>query len=108
MEKSVIFTLVFALLLFFGFLTWYFSHRARHKERLLMIEKGIPTIKDHTGAPFPWLKLGVVLLGLGIGLLLIAILATNGLLKGPGSLPISILAICGGVSLLIANYIGKK
>ncbi|WP_293946923.1 MULTISPECIES: DUF6249 domain-containing protein [unclassified Sphingobacterium] len=108
MEKSVIFAVVFTLLLLFGFLTWYFSHRARHKERLLRIEKGIPPIQERTDTPFPWLKLGVVVLGLGVGLLLIAILANNGLLKGPGSLPISILAICGGLSLVIANYIGKK
>lgn len=108
MERLITFIAVLFILLLFGFLTWYFVHKARHKERILMIEKGIYTEKDKQILKFPWLKLGIVILGLGLGLLLIGLLAKNGLLNGPGSIPIGILSIAGAVSLIIANYIERK
>ncbi len=96
------------------FLVWFFSHKARHKERMLMIEKGLNVdelLRKGKSFKFPWLKLGVVIIGLSMGLLLIALLVGMRLLdKGGNALPLSILGTCGGISLVIANYInrGKK
>lgn len=93
------------------FLAWFFSHKARHKERMMMIEKGLnidELSKKEEGKiiRFPWLKLGVVILGLSVGLLIIALLvALNVLDKGGNALPLSILGICGGISFIIANYL---
>lgn len=105
------------------FLAWYFSHRAKHKERMMMIEKGLipgQPEKNETGSDanellrkrkafsFPWLKIGVVVIGLSVGLLLIAVLvALNLLNKGGNALPLSILGICGGASMVIAGNSNK-
>ncbi len=102
------------------FLAWFFSHKAKHKERMLMIEKGRNVdelSKKETGfdkplreeiSRFPWLKLGVVITGLSVGLLIVGVLAKLDLLhKVGGALPLSILGICGGVSFIIANYLNN-
>lgn len=109
-EKTIIFITLIIILSGFIFLAWYFSHRARHKEMLLMIEKGIDVqkTKRDKASRFPWLKLGIVLLGTSFGLITIAILAKNNLLTGSGALPLSILGISAGTSLLIAHSVGQK
>lgn len=109
-EKTAIFITLVIILSVFIFLAWYFSHRARHKETLLMIEKGIDVqkAKDGKESKFPWLKSGIVLLGTSFGLIIIAILAKNDLLNGSGTLPLSILGISAGISLLVAHSVGQK
>jgi len=93
------------------FLVWFFSHKAKHKERLLMIEKELTADKQskkEKNFSFPWLKLGIVVTGLSIGLLLIALLAGLKLLdKGGNALPLAILGVCGGISMVIANYVNS-
>ncbi|MDP9230320.1 MAG: hypothetical protein M3O67_06585 [Bacteroidota bacterium] len=105
------------------FLVWFFSHKAKHKERMMMIEKGRNVdelskkeasfsfdelLRKEKSFRFPWLKLGVMVIGLSIGLLIIAVLARLNLLdKGGNALPLSILGICGGISLVIANYLNS-
>ncbi len=53
------------------FFTWFFIHKARAKERLLMIEKGIDISNISNGGKFnfsiPLLKIGFVLAGASIG-----------------------------------------
>ncbi|GHE32216.1 DUF6249 domain-containing protein [Sphingobacterium griseoflavum] len=108
MEKLMMFIALVFILLLFGFLTWYFAHKARHKEKILLIEKGLYTEKDKAKRSMPWLKIGIVVFGLGCGLLFIGLLAKNGLLKGPGSIPIGILSISGALSLIVAHYVQRK
>jgi len=93
------------------FLAWFFSHKAKHKERMVKIEKGLDVdkpLREGEISRFPWLKLGVVIIGLSVGLLIIAVFVSLGLLhKGGNALPLSILGICGGVSFVIANYLNS-
>ena len=93
------------------FLVWFFSHRANHKERLMMIEKGMDVEeagKKKPGFRFPWFKIGLLIVGLSVGLLLIALLAaTKKLDQGGNTLPLAILGVCGGLSMVIANYLDK-
>ena len=93
------------------FLAWFFSHKAKHKERMMKIEKGLDVdkpLREGEISRFPWLKLGVVIIGLSVGLLIIGVLAKLDLLhKAGGALPLSILGICGGVSFIIANYLNN-
>ena len=92
------------------FLAWFFSHRAKHKERMMLIEKGLATeekTNDERSFSFPWLKVGIIILGLGIGLMVRSILAMAGWLKNEAVLPLGILVVCGGVSMVIANYINN-
>lgn len=107
MEKN--YPLVWVAFIICIFLVWFFSHRAKHKERLMMIEKGLNVgehLQKQESFRFPWLKLGIVVIGLSIGLLIIAILVGFKLLeRGGNTLPLSILGVCGGISMVIANYV---
>lgn len=112
MERLYPLTWIVIVFIICVFLAWFFSHRARHKERMMMIEKGINidelSKKEGKIIRFPWLKLGIVILGLSIGLLIIAMLVALHLLdKGGNALPLSILGICGGISFIIANYLNN-
>ncbi len=102
----IILWLAFITCLFF---VWFFSHRANHKERLMMIEKGfdIEERSKKKGIGFPWLKLGIIIIGLSVGLLIITLLASLKLLdKGGNALPLAILGLCGGTAMVIANNLG--
>lgn len=76
-----------------------------------MIEKGMDMeeqSKKKVRSGFPWLKLGILLIGLSIGLLIITILVALDLLdKGGNALPLAILGLCGGVAMVIANNLGN-
>ncbi len=91
-----------------GFAAWFFWQRSKHKERLMMIEKGIhpDAGKDAPNTGRKTLAIvGTVVMGLGIGLAIISLLVafdSSGLVnKGPTS--VAILVICGAGSLLYAN-----
>ena len=89
------------------FLVWFFSQRARHKEKLMMMEKGIDPKSNpynNNGFRFPWQKIGITIIGLGVGLIIISILTSLKALEGGGNaLPLAILGICGGASMVLAN-----
>lgn len=91
------------------FLVWFFWHRANHEERLMMIEKGHDPdelAKKNPGFKFPWLKIGILIIGLSVGLLLISLLVSLKLLdKGGNAFPLAILGVCGGVAMVIGNNI---
>ncbi len=107
----ILFSLICILLVACIFLVWFFSHRAKHKERLMMMEKGldISASKDNRRGPgFPWQKIGVIIIGLSIGLVIISILASLTILdEGGNALPLAILGICGGIAMVIANRMGN-
>lgn len=95
-----------------GFLGWYFSHRARHKEKLMLIEKGVSPEdlrkKEHR-SKLSWAKVGIVVLGLSIGLLSISIFITQlHLINDSPATIMAILGICGGTALVLANRIDHK
>ncbi len=54
------------------FLGWYYFLQARNKERMALIErdKDVSEIyaKREVGFRFPWLKLGMLITGIGVGL----------------------------------------
>lgn len=107
METILIFIvfLSFALCLF---LAWFFTHKAKHQERLLMIEKGMNPDEAAEKWSFKsgFLKLGIVIIGLSIGLLIIGLLANFKSLGESGVTPIAILGLCGGGAMILANRIG--
>ena len=87
-----------------AFLMWFFLHRANHKERMLMIEKGLDPDsrkKDQGNTP-PWKRIVGIVIGLSIGLVIISILASFKLIFGD-ALPLAILGICGSMGLLAGN-----
>lgn len=107
----------FKLLIFLAFFiciffVWFFLHRARHKERLMMLEKGIDpelVFQQKKSFRFPWLKLGIVIIGLSVGIMIISLLASLKLLdNGGGAFPLGILGLSGGISMVIANRLDKR
>ena len=69
--KDYLEPLILLVLILCLFISWLFYAKARHAERLLMIEKGIDAnevLKNSNGFKFPWLKLGFLILGLSLGL----------------------------------------
>jgi hypothetical protein len=92
------------------FLAWYFTHKARHQERLMMIEKGMDPneeLNKEGGVKSALFKLGIVIIGLSIGLAIIGILVEFHSLGESNAIPMSILGICGGVALVIANRLSS-
>ncbi|WP_316791172.1 DUF6249 domain-containing protein [Pedobacter frigoris] len=93
------------------FLAWFFSHRAKHKERLMMIEKGLNPIDEENKYKRPQsfgLMLGLIIFGLGIGLVIIAVLVNLDALGKSDATPVAILALCGGSALIIGGYIENR
>jgi hypothetical protein len=79
------------------------------RENMAMIEKGInPKQVAHRPAPYRSLKSGLILLGAGLGLLIAFWLDKN--MGGWNNEPIyfALIAICGGIGLIISYSIEKK
>lgn len=102
--NDIAFTVVFILFMAGVFFSWFFIHRAKSKERLMLIEKGSdPTLffqSKKITINFPWLKIGIVLAGMGIGLLFGSISSNPGLILGS-------VFLFGGIGMVIANYLDK-
>jgi hypothetical protein len=93
------------------FLAWFFTHKARHQERMLMIEKGMnpnEELNKEGGLKSIMVKLGILIIGLSIGLAIIAILVQFNSLGRSNAVPMSILGGCGGIALVIANRLPAK
>jgi Flp pilus assembly protein TadB len=94
------------------FLAWFFAHKARHQERMLMIEKGMNPNEDlnkQDGLKSIMAKVGILIIGLSIGLAVIAILVQFDYLgKSTNAATMSILGICGGVALVVANRLSAR
>ncbi len=96
------------------FLTWFFIHRARAKERLLLIEKGIDlsnlSKNGYFKVKFPWLKIGILIASISFGLLVAFILnkiqffRTNAGERDTSSL---FIFLFGGIGMILAYIFDK-
>jgi hypothetical protein len=115
MNELISMTLLIALLIIVFFFIWYFKHRARSKERLLLIEKGIEnkelnSITDKK-VNFQWLRIGIVSTGIALGSIFVTLL-----MNSPTNLPLdrhfdwtfnfSVILLFAGISMIIANFVG--
>ncbi|GAB3931029.1 DUF6249 domain-containing protein [Mucilaginibacter myungsuensis] len=109
--KFFVIGLTFAIILFF-FLAWFFSHRARHRETMLMIEKGMNPndLKSSNRWPFALRKIAVVILGFAVGSVLFWILdemEVRSVNSDPGTLTVFAFGV-GGALFLDQRYGSKK
>jgi hypothetical protein len=108
---NTLYPLVWIALIVCLFLAWYFWHRANHRDRMMMLEKGLDvedSSKKKTDSVPLWLKISIVVIGLSCGLLLLTLLAAYNLVRGE-AMPLAILGLCGGVSMIIAHRLkGNK
>lgn len=96
-------------------LSWYFYIKARNKERLALIEKNVDASKIYAKPAepfrFPWLKVGIIITGICLGITFIFYLAftsTNKMLNdGLGALVILAGFLFGGISMIIASFVDK-
>jgi len=94
-----------------GLLGWYFYNKSQHEERRLMIEKGMNPKENRNAPPktrFLWLKLGIVIAGLGFGFFVIALLVDLHLVGQSDAIYPAILCLCGGGSLIISSYLDLR
>ena len=111
--------MIFAVLLIFFFagifLTWFFIHKAKSKERIMLIEKGIDlsvlskTDGQKINFHFPWLKIGIIITSISIGLLIGAFLTAIPFFEriAAGQLPLLLIYLFGGIGMILAYVIDK-
>ena len=102
--------IILILIIFLGVgiplsLVWYFIRRAKFKEKILLIEKGID-IKDlnlngDNKITFPWLRIGIIITGTALGALFV------GLTNLKSSVHEAIILLFTGVSVILAYFIGR-
>jgi hypothetical protein len=86
----------------------YVYFTSRNKERLALIEKGADASLFKTSSkPFPTLKIGMFLIGIGIGILMGNIVATLTRLETQVAY-FSMILLFGGASLIIFYLIEKN
>lgn len=88
------------------FLAWYFVRRARFKEKIILIEKGID-IKDlnlieNNKRYSPWLRIGIIITGTALGALLTTI--TNFSYNTSSA----VILLSTGVSVILAYFIDAE
>ncbi len=110
------FSLALVWLGFFAsiFLGWYFYLQARNKERMALIEKNADVSEifkvREVHFRFPWLKLGMLVAGIGFGLGLGLLLAVIPAIKNAGleeGLMAGFMLFFGGLGIVIAHFIEK-
>jgi len=96
------------------FLGWYFYLQARNKERMALIEKNADVTEifkvREVRFRFPWLKLGMLVAGIGFGLGLGILLAIIPSIKNAGledGLMAGFMLLFGGLGIVIAHFIEK-
>ncbi|UCG28277.1 MAG: hypothetical protein JSV24_02650 [Bacteroidales bacterium] len=96
-------------------ISWIFYLKARNKERLALIEKGFDVSKIYAQAgqqiPFPWLKIGIVITGISLGVLtalILLVLFPLGIVSDAIMFLMAILGfLFGGLAMMIAHFINK-
>jgi hypothetical protein len=119
MENHLLIMLILSIsFLTVAFLTWFFIHRARAKERLALIEKGIDPSQLANISRISWLKIGIVTVaastGLIIGFILESLLQSGHGLENHSALqswqfplPILLMFLFGGIGMIVGHIIEK-
>ncbi|WP_164112527.1 MULTISPECIES: hypothetical protein [Sphingobacterium] len=58
--------------------------------------------------PYDWQKPGIVVLGIGAGILIVGILREFNYFHSEDSIPMGIITICAGISMIVANKLDKS
>ena len=118
MIGSIIFCIISVAIIAAFFFAWFFYQQARDHERMYLLEKGekLEDIismqhRNRFRFEFPWLKLGVVFIGMSVAFLIIAFLIRkleNDQELFKGFLITFIIGSCLGVSFMINHFIKKQ
>lgn len=85
-------------------LAWYFIRRAKFKEKILLMEKGID-IKDlglsgNNKITFPWLRIGIIITGISFGVIVVELANLK------GGIAEALILLFTGLSFILAYFIG--
>ena len=85
------------------FLAWFFIRRARFKEKIILIEKGID-IKDlnlmgNNKSYSPWLRIGIIITGTALGALFVGVTNFN------PNVQEAVIVLFTGLSAIIAYFV---
>ncbi|MFO7756201.1 MAG: DUF6249 domain-containing protein [Bacteroidales bacterium] len=94
-------------------LSYIYYIRARNKERMALIEKGTDAPDAFREKKFPWLKIGIVITGVSIGVLIVLIflftVPENSMMRDAGLFMMVVSGlIFGGISMIIAHFVDRK
>jgi hypothetical protein len=105
MDKHDLVLLAFVFLAVFIplFIAWYLVRRARFKEQIILIEKGIDikdlNLMENKKRYSPWLRIGIIITGTALGALLVTI--TNFSYNTSSA----VILLFTGVSVILAYFI---
>lgn len=104
MDPIILVVIIFIVFSTMAFFAWFFIHRSKEKERLLLLEKGFDPseLPERSTFSFPWLKMGCVITSATIGLIL-GLFLLDFLADAPGIG----MVLFGGIGLIIAHYVDK-
>ncbi len=117
MTQTIAITIILICLIAAIFFGWHFYQQARNKERIMLIDRGdkwedilLIQNKNKFKFVFPWLKLGVITLSMGIAFLGIGLtLMQQGDRVGfHGFLRPFIIGLCLSIGMFINHVLSKK
>ena len=115
MVGPIVFCIIVLSIIIAFLLAWLFYQKARDQERMYLLEKGekleeIIEIQKRNKFRFvfPWLKLGIVTLGVSVAFLLIALFLEDDPELFKGFLITFIIGTCLGISQLVNHFIDQR
>lgn len=97
---------LFGILLVCLFISGIFYFKAKHNEKMLLIEKGLTDTAAPKRNNNSLLKNGIVIIGISVGLIINSLI--DDFTGVHDAVLIAVVGICGGVSMIIANRLDKK
>ena len=104
------YTIIIVTLIICLFFVWFFSHKAKHQEKMLRLEMGLnesPKENERNIFSQIWLKLAFLVFGQGVAFLIIALLAALKWLNND-AIPIAVFTTMGGISMIAAHKVLSK
>ncbi len=98
---------IFGILLICLFVSGIFYFKAKHNEKLLLIEKGLtdrPPLKRNINS---LQSIGIIIIAISIGIILVVI-AHRLPVQVPEGIEVALVGITGGLGMVYANKLDKK
>lgn len=98
---------LFGILMICLFISGIFYFKAKHKEKLLLIEKGLADNPIPKRSENSLQKIGIIIIAISIGIILVTILHRLPW-HVPEGVEVAVVGIMGGLGMIYANRIDKK
>lgn len=100
---------LFGILMVCLFISGIFYFKAKHNEKMLLIEKGLTDKPGPKSSGNSLQKVGVIIISISIGIIIVAILhRLPSVMHVPEGVEIAIVGIVGGLGMIYANRLDNK